>query len=176
MSQLSRSVRLLLSIASVLFTLSMLCPAAVADAPPPDMTGTWQGAITCKGFFQGQPFTQVSQGLLFITQTNADINMEFQTNFYNGAVIMDADNSTKGQGPLIGCGAQAQPFGDYNEIGRFEALVNAETGKTSFKATSIRVVPGDDQAINNTFGYVATCKWKFVRTSATNPNVSACPF
>jgi hypothetical protein len=57
-----------------------------------------------------------------------------------------------------------------------DAQRNAETGKTGLKAASIRAVPGDEPAINNTFGHVATCKWKFVRTSSTNPNVSACPF
>ena len=131
-----------------------------------DLTGRWIGDAECTGFFARAKYKETFAGTLNISQTDTDINIEFLATFYNGGVITDQKDSRKGEGSFITCDTQADPIGDFNEIGHMKVQVDNVKNKTSFKAVSVYAQGA---------GNVATCKWTFERTSDVNPNVIACP-
>ena len=141
----------------------MLVAAPVGAA---DLTGSWDGEAECTGFFAGAKYKETFTGsTLNISQSGLDINMEFLGVVYNGAVIVDSKDSRKGEGSFLSCNTQVEPIGVFNEIGHMKVQVDNLKNKTSFKAVSVYAQGA---------GNVATCKWTFERTSANNPNVSAC--
>lgn len=155
------SVRSMLS-AVVLLGLSATQAAAV------DMTGTWEGEAVCKGFFNGQKFKETFPGNVLITQSGADLNLDFAGFLYNGGIINDAKKpDNKGEGSFIFCGTTAEPLGDFNETGHLKVQIGAN--KSTFKATSVYTFP-----IAGAVNTVATCKWTFTRTSTTDPGVPDC--
>jgi hypothetical protein len=141
----------------------LLSGASIAAAQ--DLTGSWEGQAVCTGFFNGAKFKDTFGNTLLISQSGADINMEFLGVRYNAALIVDNKNPTKAEGPFIACSTQAEPFGDFNEVGHMKVQVDEVKDKTSFKAESIFTV-GE--------GVVATCKWSFERIDVANPNVLGC--
>jgi hypothetical protein len=162
--KISQSLRALaLSIAFGMLMVAV--PIGVADAAPPDLAGSWTGAAECTGFFAGEKYKETFTSVVNISQSGADINMSFLGVDYNGAVIEDGKDSRKGEGSFLSCGTQVEPIGDFNEIGHMIVQVDNAKNKTSFKAVSVYVVG---------VGNVATCKWAFERTSASDPFVPDC--
>lgn len=134
-----------------------------------DLTGTWDGQAVCSGFFAGAKVKDTFSGLLTITQTGSDLNMEFLGTRYNGGIIDDSTNPTKkGQGSFVACSARAEPLADYNEQGHITVVTNGDKG--TFKATSVFTT-----AVGGTIVTVETCKYTFKRTSIVDPAVPACP-
>ena len=130
-----------------------------------NLTGSWHGEADCTGFFAGEKYKETFTGTLLISQSDADINMQFLGVVYNGALIPDLKDFRKAEGPFITCDTQVEPIGNFNEIGHMKVQVDDLKNKTSFKAVSVYAQGA---------GNVATCNWKFERTSADDPIVPAC--
>lgn len=155
------NVRNLLS-AVVLLGLSTTSALAV------DLTGTWEGEAVYKGFFNGEKFKDTYSGAALITQSGADLNLDFLGYRYNGGIINDAKKpDQKGEGSFVFCGTTADPLGDYNEAGHLKVQITPK--KSTFKATSVFTVASSGEIVD-----VATCKWTFTRTNTADPGVPDC--
>ena len=134
-----------------------------------DLTGTWVGKWSCKGF-DGQKFTTSNKtSTMRVTQTGntmaVDIdNGEFR---YNGAAINDAVKPEKGEAVFAACPNDSVPLAG-GEAETVRASVKTKVGatKASFKALSI---------FESDFGEVGTCKYSYKRTDVANPNTTGCP-
>lgn len=133
-----------------------------------DVTGTWVGKWSCKGF-DGEKFTTANKtSTLKLTQTGnaiaADLdNGEFH---YNAGMIVDKFKPEKGEAVFVACPTDNLPLADAeSEILRAAVKTKAGTFKASLKGLSI---------FEDNFGGVGTCKYAFKRQDTVNPNVSAC--
>jgi hypothetical protein len=131
-----------------------------------DVNGTWSGKAVCKGFFEGQPFsdTFVDPGLQ-ITRSGDDLHVLAFGVVYKGKIIDDADIVKKAQGSMIACGTVAEPFPSYGEIAHLKFTLSGTTLK--FTAKSVFTIGGPPPD-------VATCTWTFKRTDATDPGLGGC--
>jgi hypothetical protein len=147
--------------------LALVATAATVHAY--DLTGTWVGKWSCKGF-DGEKFTSFNKtSTLRLTQTGntiaADIdNGEYR---YNGGMIADDAKPEKGEAVFITCAIDNLPLTD-TETEMIRVAVKTKTGtfKASFKGLSI---------FEDNLGGVGTCKYSFKRQDTVNPNISACP-
>jgi hypothetical protein len=130
-----------------------------------NLTGTWEGEAKCTGFFNGAKIKDTFSGIMGITQTGTDLNMDF-LGLYNGFIIDDAAKPDKqGQGSFIFCSTVAEPLEGLNEIGHI-TLAKTNGDKGTFKATSVFTFADTT---------VETCKWNFKRIDTADPGVLPCP-
>ena len=157
---------------STLFACGLLvCVTSTAYAA--DLTGSYVGKWSCKGFDGAKFKIGNKAATLRITQTLTTIAVRLDTPMapfgefsYNGIVIDDAARPEKGEAALIECGSSdTVPPVSESEIHRATVKTKAD-GKGTFKSTSIYV---DSQP---EFG---TCKYSFKRTTTADPGVTACP-
>jgi hypothetical protein len=155
-SQLIRSV--LLSALTLL-----IAPATRAI----DVTGTWTGEQRCK-FFDGVQ-TKRTFGLsnqVKISQLDGHVAVETPGgvgSFYNGQVQDDANKPTKGRVVLAECRSAANLDG-YNELVHLTGTANQSSGRLR-----------GDSVVRSQLGEIGTCKWKLIRSSGANPQVTGCP-
>lgn len=155
---------------TVLFALT--CGVLVLGVTPAahafDVTGTWIGRWSCKGF-DGEKFTSFNKtSTLKLSQTGTAIAADLDNGsfHYNAAMIADKFKPEKGEAVFIACATDNLPLADAeSEILRAAVKTKAGTFKASLKGLSIF----EDQ-----FGGVGTCKYSFKRQDTLDPNVSAC--
>lgn len=134
-----------------------------------DLTGTWIGKYSCKGF-DGAKFSSGSKSSTFlITQQGNAIAVDLDNGEYryNGGAIPDTAKPEKGEAVFLECSNDSVPFsGGESEIIRVAVKTKAGVVKATLKGLSIFE---DDM-----FG-VGTCKYTFKRVDTANPNVPGCP-
>jgi hypothetical protein len=144
---------------------------AVAVSPPVahafDLTGTWIGKWSCKGF-DGQKFTGDNKSsLLRLTQTGNAIAADLDNGdfHYNGAMIADDVKPEKGEAVFVACPTDNQPLaGGESEILRAAVKTKLGTFKASFKGVSIFQSTTPDVG-----------KYTYKRRDTADPNVLGCP-
>lgn len=158
-------VRSFAGLASCVFVLSIAVPSVHAF----DVTGTWVGKWSCKGF-DGEKFTDGNPtSTMLITQTGDTmaIDLDGGSYRYNGRAITDVAKPDKGEAVLASCAIDNQPgVNGLGELVRLAVKTKSGVVKASLKGLSI---------YENTPDVVGTCKYSFKRTSETNPNVLGCP-
>jgi len=156
-----------------------------------DLTGSWVGKATCKGFSDGlssgalglpQKFAikiDVSAG---ISQSGRDVNLEFAGLSFltraSGVAIPDSKKPDKGALGLVACGTTPEPVFGVTAL----AKVATTAGKTNASLTFLTVVTGKDVAglgglsIGGlTVGDSAlSCTGTLKRTQTTDPVVGDC--
>jgi hypothetical protein len=154
-------------------TTRILALAALIVLPLPahafDLTGTWIGKWSCKGF-DGSKFTSDNKtSTLRLTQTGNVINADLDNGdfHYNGATITNTAKPDIGEAVFISCGTDNVPqAGGEAEIIRAAVKTKIGTFKASFKGLSI---------FESNFNDTGTCKYTFKRRDTINPNVGGCP-
>ena len=134
-----------------------------------DLTGTWEGKVTCKRTTSsGQTTITTTADTLTITQSATDVRLEdarFATPIlYSGRPFAFTDDPDTGALGFRSCGLSENPAAA-GEMGNAKVSTKPSTGAGQFAATSIL---SDDDGVE-------TCKWKFTRTSAIDPGVAPCP-
>jgi hypothetical protein len=153
-------------------TTRVLALAALMLMPIPahafDLTGTWIGKWSCKGF-DGSKFTSGNKTSTFrVTQVGNVINADLDNGEYryNGAALTNTAKPDLGEAVFISCGTDNVPqVGGEAEILRAAVKTKAGTFKASFKGLSI---------FESDFKDVGTCKYTFKRRDTINPNVDGC--
>lgn len=157
--------RRLIGLASCAFLLSTAVPTVHAF----DLTGTWVGKWSCKGF-DGEKFTSDNKNSTFrITQSGNTIAADLDNGAYryNGGAISDSAKPEKGEAAFVACSNDNAPLsGGESEIIRVAVKTKVDTFKATLKGVSI---------FEDDLGGVGTCKYSFKRQGTANPNVSACP-
>ena len=128
-----------------------------------DVTGTYEGKVACKGFMEGQPFSQTISDLpLQITRTTGgdDLHVAAFGSILGGTIFDDADKPKRAEASLVSCGAEAEPF----PVGLIAHLKFTLTD-AALKFTAKSVSAG---------GSVATCTWTFKRIDTADPGVGNC--
>jgi hypothetical protein len=153
-------------ITTLALALALMTPAA---AHAFDLTGTWIGKWSCKGF-DGAKFTSDNKAsTLRISQIgnliHADIdNGDFH---YNGATITSTAKPDTGEAVFLSCSTDNVPqSGGEAEIIRAAVKTKLGTFKASFKGLSI---------FESNFGDTGTCKYTYKRRDTIDPNVAGCP-
>jgi len=156
-----------LPLVSVL-TAAVLLVAAASPARAFDLTGTWIGKWSCKGF-DGAKFTSANKtSTLKITQSGNVIAADLDNGdfHYNGGMIADGVKPEKGEAVFVSCSTDNVPLaGGESEIIRAAVKTKLGTFKASFKGLSI---------FESNFGDTGTCKYTFKRRDTIDPNVLGC--
>ncbi len=136
-----------------------------------NLTGTWQGKVTCKQFGAAGldliPTLKLEE-TLDITQTGSALVVDSSNGFVLGAMgaaIDDEDKPANGQASLVGCENDGNVNTTSEEVGIFKVRTKPSADKYLIKGVSQHV--DDDSTV--------TCKWKLTRTSALDPSASPCP-
>jgi hypothetical protein len=144
------------------FALSLLAPPAGAF----DATGTWEGSWTCTGFNGAKTKTDDKDSTLEINGLQA--TLDGLATFTVLPIDDTADPTAKGEMALFRCATDNQPVANgAAEMLRLKVKVNAAKGTGTISGTSI---------LEDGTGGVASCKYKFKRTSTTGPEISVCFF
>ena len=144
-----------------------------------DLTGTWQGNIKCKSFFDGSKTSFPLTPTLKISQSGLKIGILADyppgdiDDSYVGYANPDAKKPfEKGEFALIYCGTDDVLGNDptFDEIGRMAAKTKAPKVKATFKGTSLYSDPGVTDA------EAGTCKWTWTRIDDADPGIPLdCP-
>jgi len=133
-----------------------------------DLTGTWEGKWSCKGF-DGSKFKSANkESIMLITQAGDTVNVDVDGGefHYNGRAIPDDAKPEKGEVVLAACPNDNLPgAGGEAETVRATVKTKLTTFKATFKAISI---------FDDDFPSVGTCKYTFKRIDAADPGVSPC--
>ena len=150
---------------------SLLCIAltmvAVSPAYAVDLTGVWEGTVTCQVFNGAYSKTKNTASTLLISQEGATFAARLDDELsFNGAVLdSTAKPAEQGEAAMNACSTDATPLGDGDdEIARLKVKVNPEKGTGSLTGESHFA----------TTGAVLTCKYKLKRTSTTPPKFTGC--
>ena len=158
---------------SITFRILVLAVFFVTAAPLPlrafDMTGTWVGKWSCKGF-DGQKFTSGNKtSTMRVTQSGNTMAVDVDNGdfTYNGGAIPDVVKPEKGEAVFAACPNDNLPLtGDEAETARLSVKTKPGAVKATVKALSIFDSPS---------GEVGTCKYSYKRVDAADPNVAGCP-
>jgi hypothetical protein len=147
----------------------VLC-AGASPAGAFDLTGTWQGRWTCKGF-DGEPFAIVNlDSSMVVTQVGGVVTVDIDVGslVYNGEAIDDAlKPAEKGEVVLLQCGTDDVPLTTTEgEIVRATARTRIGRTKAMFRAVSI---------FEDHLGGVGTCRYSYKRLDTLDLGVPACP-
>ena len=153
---------------ALLFVLALAFPLS---AHAFDLTGTWEGKYTCKGF-DGEKYSFTVPGTLEITQTGTVLALALPfdggADAYNGVGIDDTAKPLQGAAYFVHCGVTDVPGmgeGGLDETG-FAKIKTKENGTGSFKATTTYYLGAPRE--------VATCKWSYKRIDTADPVVPSC--
>lgn len=145
--------------------------AVVPAAYAYDLTGSWVGKWSCKGFDGAKFADGNAASTMVVTQTGNTLAVvidsgEFR---YNGAAIPDGAKPEKGEGVLHQCGTTNVPL----QVAESELLrVSVKTKPGAVKAT-VKGISIFDNADGSPA--VGTCKYTYKRIDVANPNVTGCP-
>lgn len=145
-----------------------LCLAVAPSAQGYDLTGTWIGKYSCKGF-DGAKFSSGSKSSTFkITQSGNQIAVDLDNGEYryNGGAIPDTAKPEKGEAVFLECANDSVPFtGGDSEIIRVAVKTKPGDVKATLKGTSI---------FEDTLFGVGTCKYTFKRVDTAAPTILGC--
>jgi hypothetical protein len=155
--------------ASLLPLAALLATAVPCEAL--DLTGTWVGKQTCRGF-DGQNFSfKLSESTVEILQTGSDVALQVLTDaepdVYRGVAIDDSGNSAQGGVYFVHCGTSDVPgngVDNFDETGILSARTKSN-GSGKLKGASNYF---------NTAPEFAGCKWSYKRISTMPPVVGSC--
>ena len=155
--------------ASLLPLAALLALAAPSAAF--DLTGTWAGKQTCRGF-DGAGFSfKIAESTLEIAQSGNDIALQVLTSgtpdVYRGVGIDDVRNAERGQLYFVHCGTSDVPG---NGVDNFDETGIASVKTRSNGSGSLRGF----STFFNTAPEFANCKWRYKRISTAAPKVGTC--
>ena len=152
-----------------------LCRAATSyGVVRDDVSGTWSGKATCRGFDPTLPkngkFTLSSTVTLLIQDIGDGIlNVSGSDAFagaYSGHVLKSSSVHGHPQAAIISCSTTVSPLSGHLFDAQFTIRTDAQgVDKSSMKTTSIYTLQPSS---------VATCKWTFKRTSTAPVAVDGC--
>jgi hypothetical protein len=145
-----------------------LVALAVSPAHAVDLTGVWEGTVTCQVFNGAYSKTKNADSTLLIAQEGTTFSARLDDELsFNGAVIDSTAKPTEqGEAAMNTCSTDATPLGDGDdEIARLKVKVNPEKGTGSLTGESHFA----------TTGTVLSCKYKLKRTSTMPPKFTGCP-
>lgn len=145
-----------------------LVALAVSPAHAVDLTGVWEGTITCQAFNGEYSKTKDADSTLHIFQEGGTFIAQLDGEVsFNGAVIDSTAKPTEqGEAAMNACSTDATPLGDGSDlIARLKAKVNPEKGTGTLTG----------EGVFATTGAVSTCKYKLKRTSTMPPKFAGCP-
>ena len=145
-----------------------LAVVAVAPAHAVDLTGVWEGTVTCQVFNGTYGKSKSADSVLLIAQAGGTFSANLDSELtFNGAVIDSTAKPTEqGEAVMNACSTDATPLGGGDdEIARLKVKVNVDKGTGTLSGESIFAIAGS----------VFTCKYKHKRTSTTVPKFLACP-
>jgi hypothetical protein len=165
--------RVVLPVAGVLSTILLAAPAAQAF----DLTGTWEGKGSCKGFISStspsfspikQQYSESLGGALKITQSGSDLNVSLGSTMYNGRAAASTENPDKGLASMRRCGVDdTYGSGTSGEVWELTANVPASGGTAKLKGT----MAGDTML--GTALSTAVCRIKLKRSSTAMALIAA---
>jgi hypothetical protein len=145
-----------------------LATVAVAPAQAVNLTGTWEGTVTCQVFDGAYSKTKNANSTLIIAQEGAtfDARLGDDLNFNGAGIDSTAKPTLQGEAAMNACSTDTTPLGDGDdEIVRLKVKVNPEKGTGALSGESV----------SGRTGSVRTCKYKFKRTSTNLPKFTGCP-
>lgn len=138
-----------------------------------DATGTWEGQYSCKELDDGEKFTfKMKPSTLLITQSGSTVfsSLDGDSFHYDGFAIDDLKKpGEKGEILLVDCASDDDAGAGFAEMIR--AVVKTKPNKITASFSGVSVF----QDVTPGFLTFGSCKYKFKRTSLTNPNVGSCP-
>jgi len=145
--------------------------AAAVPCDGLDLTGTWVGKQTCRGFDGANFSFKLSESTVEIMQTGSDIALQVLTDaapdVYRGVAIDSVGNSDQGGLYIVHCGTSDVPgsgVDNFDETGILSAKTKSN-GSGKLKGASNYF---------NTAPEFAGCKWSYKRISTATPVVGAC--
>jgi len=157
-----------LVVATMLLGQAGFTPAAAAF----DVSGTWEGSITCKTYLDGSAVKEKFDGvMLAVSQSGRDVNVHV-TNFVpeffmDGATYDDPKNpATRGRIGLADCANNGRVVASgVEDVWQLKVSTNESNGKGRMSG---RKVSAGDLMTDE-------CKLKFTRTDVTDPGTGPCP-
>ncbi len=155
----------------VMTMLAVVVVAILAAGAPAasalDLTGTWEGKLTCKGLFDGEKISTTCCEILQITQSGDTVNISVFGDLYFGRVTTRTGHPDQGAVTFVGCNTD-------NTLPNASEMVFANV-TDDLKPLSVKgTLKGEGPFVNDpTEQYV--CTWNYKRIDRTDPLVSACP-
>jgi len=149
-----------------------------------DLTGTYEGKLTCKGTLDGLGAEKFeSTGDLRVTQDASDrlwislpdvfgILSEVR---YRGVIASSAKSESKGEIAFASCftGFTANPADPISgEVGRAKASAKPASEKATLRGDARLFL--HDTGTQGAVAEIYTCKLRYKRTATADPNVSGC--
>ena len=158
---MKRMVTILVGAVAVAAFLAAVPAVAIAL----DLTGTWEGKLTCTGIENDEKDTFNCCGVIQITQSGTTANIREGSLLYFGRVLTLDTNAKKGKVTFVGCPTN-NTLPDNSEMVFATATADPVTGKGTL--TGSGPYTGDQSE-------AYTCKWTFKRVDPADPGVPACP-
>ena len=143
---------------------------AATSAAAFDLTGVWQGKISCSGILEGHPRkVSKSPSTMFINESDG-LRISVDGIGYNGKEIPSLTKPTRGEVALIRCGSSPTLSGGEfsGEFGRMKVATKPDKGTGAFRGLSLRT----DVVLASS---VYTCRWSYKRVSTSAPTLESCP-
>lgn len=145
-----------------------------ASASAFDVTGTWEGRATCKGFADGRKFAQKIDVETAVSQAGRDLNIEFAGLSFiartSGVAVPDAGKPNKGELGFVSCGTEPEPI--FGVTGRAKVATVPSKGKGTIRFMT--VVAGKDIGDLGVSDAAFTCTGTLKRTSTVDLGVGDC--
>ena len=140
-----------------------------------DVTGSWEGKASCKGFADGQKFALKVDVAATVSQSGADLNLEFAGLSFvahaSGVAIPDAKKPEKGELGFVSCGTVPEPVSGV--VGR--GKVATAVGKTKATIKFVTIVADKNLPELGISAGTFTCTGTLKRTQTVDPGVLDCP-
>ena len=145
---------------------ALVAALGTTGAEAVDMTGTWTGRERCDCFndVAGRFTERYNDQVMQISQDGADLNVSAYDQLYNGNAIDHPTRRSKGVASLIACNTDPGNNASLGEAGRAQVSARS-TGRGRMTIESIW---------NTAESQVCTCKARFVRTDARDPEIGEC--
>jgi hypothetical protein len=151
----------------------VLWSCSVAQAVAVDLTGTWQGKVTCSVLEQGMEKEKqsVKDAQMEISQSGMDLNIRAfsftigEDELLDGVIVDDGIKINKGEVGLVACESSVEPIDAGG--GWMKATINPRTGKSKLTGIGIGA-----QRTSST--RVVKCKFNLERINTDDPDVPDC--
>jgi hypothetical protein len=156
----------------MMLRLALLAFCAVLAAPAPshafDLTGTWQGKQTCRGFDfvgLGAKFNLLAD--ITVSQDGDEVFARIGDSDYAGRKIDDPNKPERGRLYLVRCTTDNVPGTALETDWDETADITVKT-----KATGSGTIKGFSTFID--IDGIGSCKWKFKRIGVVDPVLTGC--
>jgi len=131
-----------------------------------DTTGTWTGRERCDCFNDevGKFREYYSDQVLKMSQDGTDLNIEAYGELFNGNMMNDPRNESRGEASLIACESDPTNNASFGEMGRAKVSVKSR-GRGKMVIESLW---------NAQENQICQCKARFKRTDTEDPGVPDC--